>query len=90
MTKFYAPKKPKANALSPLSPSGETLPAPMSEFMQPFRKCASVAFVLHTGHEIEARADGLDDDGEVIYGLTIDGRNFAVPIASVSYAVECL
>lgn len=89
MTKYFgAPRQRRENNSPRSSSRAETSPAPTVGRMAWPQSCGQVAFVLRSGHEVLARVEGLDDDGEAIHGLTVDGKCFVVPIASVSYCVE--
>ena len=90
MTKYYppAPRKPKEKSLKPSSkmdtPSSASTPA----LWDSLKQCDSVSFTLCQGRNINAQIQGLEEDNGVIYGVTTDGLNFAIPYASVSYVME--
>lgn len=75
MTKFYQPKKQKPQPQRP-------------EMWNSLRACDQVVFNLNNGASVEALIDDLEEDEDVIFGVTTDGRNFAIPRASVAYVVE--
>ena len=47
-----------------------------------------VRVVLTNGHEIDARPNSLDEDDTAIYGTTLGGRNFALPLNNLLYIME--
>lgn len=52
------------------------------------KKCATVRLYLSTGQSLEIKVEGMEEDEDAIYGLTLDGLNVAVPMRSVVYAIE--
>lgn len=47
-----------------------------------------VRVVLTNGHEIDAQPDSLDEDETAVYGTTLNGRNFALPLNNLLYIME--
>lgn len=47
-----------------------------------------VRVVLTNGHEIDALPSSLDEDEIAIYGTTLNGRNFALPLNNLLYVME--
>jgi hypothetical protein len=90
MTKFYSAHQPSRE--KPLQPSfnaDQTLPVATSPYLESFLECEAVAFILRNGQELRAMVNGLEDDGDTIFGsLSETGRCFALPISSVLYCVE--
>ena len=77
MSKYYPATKSKPP---------QTSPATWASF--PESEGCKIDFILHNGQMLEADSRHIEDDGTVIYGTLLDGRNFAVPIRSVAYCVE--
>jgi hypothetical protein len=47
-----------------------------------------VRVVLTNGDFFEAQPDSLDEDETAIYGTTLNGHNFALPLNNLLYVVE--
>ena len=93
MTKFYsnAQKKPKAKPSKPSSNMEATSHASTSTasgLWDSLRQCDQVVFNLNNGASVEALIDDLEEDEDVIFGVTPEGRNFAIPRASVAFVME--
>ena len=90
MTKYFppAPKKPKVKPCSPSSSTDLSSSVSTPALWDSLKQCVSVRFTLCQGPSINALIQGLEEDNGVIYGVTTDGLNFAIPYASVSYVME--